>query len=99
VRRLGGPAVAARILAAVVEVLACRRPLHHLAAWATQDVLARIARLDEQPTAVRSVRVSEPAAGVAEATAVLTRGTRVVAAAARFEAVEGRWLCTALDLL
>jgi hypothetical protein len=98
-RTPGGPAVAHRVLTAVGEVLGRRRPLHHLAAWATHDVISRIGRLAVLPTVVRSVRVSEPAQGVAEAAVVFLRGSRIVAAAARFEADDGRYRLTLFALL
>jgi len=46
---------------------------------------------------VTSVRVSEPADGVAEACAVVTAGPRRRALAFRLEGLDGRWQCTALQ--
>jgi hypothetical protein len=47
---------------------------------------------------VKSVRVSEPADGVAEVAAVVLRGTVYSAAAARLEGFDGRWRAVALEL-
>jgi hypothetical protein len=54
----------------------------------------------EPPTraAVRSVHVTEPADGVAEVAATVTRGRRTTAVALRLEGLDGRWQCTALEL-
>jgi hypothetical protein len=47
---------------------------------------------------VRSVRVSEPADGVAELCATVETGRRVRALAMRLEEHHGRWCCTRLQL-
>ena len=47
---------------------------------------------------VRSVHVTEPADGVAEVAATVTRGRRTTAVALRLEGLDGRWQCTALEL-
>jgi hypothetical protein len=47
---------------------------------------------------VRSIRVGEPADGVAEVCAVIQRGRRYFATAARLEGFDGRWRCVALRL-
>ena len=48
---------------------------------------------------VRSLHLSEPADGVVEACATVEDGGRRRAVAVRLEGLDGRWLCTALDLL
>lgn len=50
------------------------------------------------PPALRTVRVSHPAEGVAEASAVWRLRGRFRALAARFEWTGTRWVCTALHL-
>lgn len=95
---------------AVVEVLSGHRPAPQLAGMATMSVYAGIERtvtlrgrrgVQERRTVVRpivrSVHVSEPADGVAEACAVVDTGTRRRALALRIEGVDGRWTCTALQ--
>jgi hypothetical protein len=47
---------------------------------------------------IRSVRVCEPADGVAELSAVVQVGTRYRAVAARLEGLNGRWRCVRLQL-
>jgi hypothetical protein len=94
---------------AVVEVLAGHRPATQLVRWTTGRVHASLATLsmDERGgrparrqgrAVVRSVRVSEPEDGIAEAAVVVRESRRCWAMALRLEGVDGRWLCTALVL-
>jgi hypothetical protein len=48
--------------------------------------------------AVSSVRLTEPADGVAEVAATVRRGRRTTAVALRLEGLDGRWQCTALEV-
>jgi hypothetical protein len=100
---------AARLVQALVEVLAGDRPAGQLIRWTNEDVYTtvqrrsslRLRRPDRRvgPRAVvRSVRVSEPADGVVEACAMVQRGLRSTAVAVRLEGIDGRWQCTALEL-
>jgi hypothetical protein len=76
--------------------------------WTTPEVYAVVARRGAvsarrgRPSArravVRSVRVCEPADGVAEAAAVVLDGTRVRALAMRLVGVDGRWRIEALQV-
>jgi hypothetical protein len=47
---------------------------------------------------VTSVHVSEPADGVAEIAAVIRRGPRFHAVAARLEGIDGQWRCVQLQI-
>lgn len=101
---------AARLVQAVLEVLAGERPASQLVRWTDAEIYAwlqrRVAAAPRpRPTAatprhravLRSLRVCEPADGVAEATAVVRRGPRTSAVALRLEGLDGRWQCTALE--
>lgn len=97
---------ASRILRAVLEILARRRPLHQLLPWTSEDVyeeltawMYRTAQRHGPPATVRSVHVSEPADGIAEVSAVVSQECRVRAVALRLEGVDGRWRCTLLRML
>ena len=97
-----------RLVQVVVEVIAATRPASQLVRWSTKDVyddiVSRIVR-GPRPTAgaprprltVCSVRVCEPADGVAEVSAVIRGAHRVQAMAVRLEGRDGRWVLTALQ--
>lgn len=99
---------ATRFLQAVVETLAGSRASTQLQEWTSPTVYALVVRRAKdprwKPTAgvlpkVRSVRVGEPADGVAEVCGVVQRGPGAFAAiAARLEGFDGRWRAVALEL-
>jgi hypothetical protein len=94
----------ARLVMAVLEVEAGTRPPVQLARYLEDRLFAQVRRraLRERRapgTRLRSVRVCEPAAGVAEATVVLERTGRCTALVVRIEAVQHRWVCTVLEPL
>ena len=98
---------ATRFLQAVFETLAGSRASAQLQEWTSQSVRSQISRMTydsrwKTPPGmvplVKSVRVSEPADGVAEVAAVDLRGTVYSAAAARLEGFDGRWRAVALEL-
>ena len=107
-RQLPEPeAWATRFVQAVLETLAGCRPPAQLQEWTSPVVhsgLCRAALEHRWATpggllpAVRSVHVREPADGVAEVCAVVQRGRRYGAVAARLEGFDGRWRCVALQL-
>jgi hypothetical protein len=102
--------VAGRFAQAVIEVVAGARPKAQLIRWTTEPVYAQIGhRLTAlaragapgtrgvQAGVVRSLHVSEPAPGVAEACALVHLGRRARALALRLEGIDGRWQCTAVE--
>ncbi|ADP84025.1 Rv3235 family protein [Pseudofrankia inefficax] len=99
-RESPGPA-ATIVVRAIVEVLAGVRPVAHLAGWATPQLQTALERFGGQypgRSMVRSIRISEPRAGVAEVVAVISRTDRVAALALRMETTDGRWQVTALQI-
>ena len=97
--------LARRFLQATLEALAGRRSPGQLQQWTSPTLFADLMRARQLPTAgraaapaVTSVHVSEPADGVAEIAAVIRRGARFHAVAARLEGVDGRWRCVALQI-
>lgn len=98
---------AARLTQALAEVLTGDRPLVQLVRWTTADVYEQLqqrltaAGPRRSPAAARprlsSVRVDQPADGVAEIAAVVHGGTRATAMALRLEGLDGRWQCSALE--
>ncbi|HVA61332.1 MAG TPA: Rv3235 family protein [Mycobacteriales bacterium] len=94
---------ASRFAQAVIEVFAGTRAAPQLLRWTStavyDDIEATIGGLSrERRPVVRSVHVSEPADGVAEACALVELGRRSRALALRFEGLDGRWRCTALQI-
>jgi Family of unknown function (DUF6459) len=99
----------AQLAQGLVEVLAGVRPLAQLAPWVTEVVFADLqprvraaARRNDRATGrtraqLRTIRLCEPADGVAEVSAVVQYGNRYRALALRLEGLDGRWRCTALQ--
>ncbi|MDQ1246770.1 MAG: hypothetical protein QG597_1138 [Actinomycetota bacterium] len=94
---------------AIVDVLFGQRALTQLNAWVTTEVLDQLRlaqrvmagrpsaqRLEWRSPRVTSTRVTCPAPGVIEASAVVAAAPRSRALALRLEGLDGRWRCTAL---
>ncbi len=101
-----------RLVQAVLEILAGRRPPQQLLRWTSDavyaDLSARVLALARRPEArqrrsphvrLQAVHLCEPVDGVVEATAVVQTGGRVRAMALRLEGTDGRWQCTVLRLV
>jgi len=94
---------AAQVFAtALVEVLAGRRPVGQLRVHAAPAVFAGLVNRAPNglaaPTQIMSLRLGQPADGVAEVCATVRTGARARAIAFRMEGVDGRWRVTALDI-
>ncbi|MGI8666992.1 MAG: Rv3235 family protein [Jatrophihabitans sp.] len=96
-----------RLVIAVIEAATGRRSPHQLSQHTTPAVLAgllrdagKISRLGTaaRPASVHSLRVVEPADGVAEIVAVVRVGVRFRAIALRLEGADGRWRCVRLQI-
>ncbi len=99
-----------RLVQVVVEVMSGNRAATQLLRWTTPEVYERVralaapaartavtTRAGRRRPVVRSVRVCEPADGVAEVSAVVMAGQRAQALAVRLEGHDGRWRATALE--
>lgn len=96
----------ARLAQAIAEIRAGFRPPQQLTRWTTRSVLDELRRShasarDRTPTSVRvrSVHAGQPADGVVEATAIVTRGSRSRALALRLEGWDGKWVCVSADVV
>ena len=98
-----------RLLVSLIESASGRRPLNQLSRLLSFPVLRGIGTDFERAAhagkphwlhraRVRSVRASEPDAGVAELSATIDTGTRVRAIAMRLEAKDERWCVVRLQL-
>ncbi|MCL2516185.1 MAG: Rv3235 family protein [Microbacteriaceae bacterium] len=98
----------------VVEILAGARDLEQISRWVTDDVFHRLSRrvsfasrartLKGAPAqrprfSIMSIRTSEPAAGVVEATVIVQMPQRVRAIALRLEGLDRRWRATSISVL
>jgi len=97
--------VAAKFVQAALETLAGRRPAGQLQRWTSPALFVDLMQARRLPASgraaaptVTSVHVSEPADGVAEVAAVVRKGGRYHAVAARLEGVDGRWRCVQLKI-
>lgn len=97
-----------RLVQVVVEVMCSQRPASQLLRHTSQPVYDRVVSQTLPPARrgagaqrrrprVTSVRVCEPADGVAEISAVVHGQYRVQAMALRLEGRDGRWRVTALE--
>jgi Family of unknown function (DUF6459) len=98
---------ARRLLVGVFEALGGRRSLHQLASHVSHRVYGGLMTDVERsatrrkwrtPPALRSIRVCEPADGVAEVAAVIRADARCRAVALRLEGLDGRWRCVRLQI-
>jgi hypothetical protein len=97
---------AARLAQGIVEALHGHRPLQQLLRWTDEPVYGMLERRRTVPRAgtgprplVRSVRTCQPSDGVVEASVVVETGRRCRALAMRLEGLDGRWRCTALEII
>ena len=101
-----------RLCAVVIEVLGGDRGVQQLLRWTTEEVYQELSRrmsalsatagrdqrLRRLRAQVRSVRVTWPCETAAEVSVHVRHGQRSRAMAARVELVDGRWLCSALQI-
>jgi|AACY02.15.fsa_nt_gi hypothetical protein len=89
-------------LVSVIEVILGKRQLRQIARnthrFVFDSIASQIGKFPELPKIQRIYR-SYPIEGVIEVVATLKFNRRIRALAMRFEGVDGRWLCTELDLL
>ncbi|RIQ16371.1 Rv3235 family protein [Jiangella rhizosphaerae] len=96
----------ARLARSALECLHGRRPVQQLVRWTAEPVyrdLTRRAVAQEAASAerprIRALRVCRVTPSVAEASVVVQLGPTTRAVVLRLEADDGRWLCTAFDLV
>ena len=61
--------------------------------------LLKVAGRGKEIGRIRKIHLSEPLDGICECVATIRFGERVRSLAIRIEGINGRWLCTALDLI
>ncbi|PXY21074.1 Rv3235 family protein [Prauserella muralis] len=91
-----------KVLTALLEVHAGRRPVAQLGRWLTPALhrtLRDRCRTPGQRYTLRRVYSSRPADGAIEACGIAHTGERAFAVTARFEHRAGRWSCTYFGVL
>ena len=86
----------------VLEIWAGRRSSQQLQLSCHYTIFSQIQRATGSLTEigrVRKTRITEPLDGVCEATVTVRFGDRLRVIAIRFEGLDGRWLCTYLNLI
>lgn len=87
---------------AALEIVAGRRGAGQMIRWTSRTVYAHLAqktgKIPAQQVRMRRIRICAPADGVIEVAAIAQLDRRIIAAAMRFEGLDGRWMCTALIL-
>jgi hypothetical protein len=87
---------------ALLEIWAGRRQPAQLMARCHRVIYNELIRKtgsQKEVGRVRTIHQSEPLDGICESTITVRFGKRLRAIVIRFEGVDGRWLCTELDLL
>ena len=86
----------------VVEIWAGRRSAIQVQAKCHHLIFAELQRQAGRQKLVgriRKITVTQPLDGICEATVTVRYADRLRVVAIRFEGLDGRWLCTALDLI
>ena len=86
----------------VIEVWAGRRSASQIQSLCHYSVFARLLRKNSEMKSVgrvRKIHISQPLDGIVEATVTVRYGERLRVVVIRFEGLDHRWLCTALELI
>ena len=91
-----------KFIVSVLEVWAGRRQPAQLIRWCHRVIYMELLRnsgSQREIGKIKSIHQSEPLDGICESTVLVRYGERLRAVMIRFEGVDGRWLCTALQML
>lgn len=91
-----------KFIVSVVEVWAGRRQPAQLIRWCHRVIYMELLRKSgsqKEIGKIKSIHQSEPLDGICESTVLVRYGDRLRAVVIRFEGVDGRWLCTALQMI
>ena len=91
-----------KFIVSVVEVWAGRRQPAQLIRWCHRVIYMELLRKSgsqKEIGKIKSIHQSEPLDGICESTVLIRYGERLRAVVIRFEGVDGRWLCTALQMI
>lgn len=91
-----------RFVVSVLEIWAGRRSPSQLTRMCHRKIFTELharAGTFKEVGKLRTIHQSEPLDGICESVVTVRFGERLRALSVRFEGVDNRWLCTALDLL
>ena len=91
-----------KFVVSVIEVWAGRRQPAQLIHWVHRVIymeLLKSSGSQKEIGKIKSIHQSEPLDGICENTVLVRYGDRLRAVVIRFEGVDGRWLCTALQMI
>ena len=91
-----------RFIHNVVEIWAGKRSAQQVQTLCHYKVFAQLSRKSGSMTEVgrvRKIRITEPLDGISESTVTVRFGDRLRVVAIRFEGLDKKWLCTALNLI
>jgi len=86
----------------VLEIWAGRRSASQVQAMCHHLIFADLQRKtghQKQVGRIRKIKVTQPLDGISESTVTVRYGERLRVVAIRFEGLDHRWLCTALNLI
>ena len=86
----------------VIEIWAGRRQPAQLIRWCHRVIYMELLKKSgsqKEIGKIKSIHQSEPLDGICESTVIIRYNDRFRAVVIRFEGVDGRWLCTALQML
>ena len=86
----------------VVEIWAGRRQPAQLISWCHRVIYMDLLKMmgsQKEIGRIRTIHQSEPLDGICESTVTVRFGNRLRAMVIRFEGQNGKWLCTALNLI
>ena len=90
------------LILSVLEIWAGKRSPSQLARWCHPQVyqdLVRSVRSQSSVGKLRKLHIQEPLDGLCEAIATVRFNERLRSIAIRLEGIDGRWLCTELELI
>lgn len=91
-----------RFIHTVIEIWAGRRPAAQVQSFCHYLIFSQLQRktgILKEIGRIRKIRITAPLDGVIETTVTIRFGERLRVAAIRFEGLDHRWVCTALELI
>ncbi len=91
-----------KFIVSVIEIWSGRRQPAQLIRWCHRVIYMELLKNSGSQSEIgkiKTIHQSEPLDGICESTVLIRYGDRLRAVVIRFEGVDGRWLCTALEMI